>query len=310
MSIPAVCPNGHRMSLPDYKAGSPYHCPICYTEFQVPLPNQPPQAPAGPANLMELRPPIRPDAGSTPAPPPARDEDSRTRAQKGRPTEGPVRLNRVGRGLGFHYARLVLFLLEILLFLVLGLLGVTPDSLPTRVLAMTLALVTFGIILLVPLLGLIGSILCLWVPPESAARRFIWTSLVIDLILLGLSVFGGIAEAAGIARLLWQGGSLVLAVLSWVFFMLFLIRLGWYFDEPVIAEDGRALLIKGIALAVLVPLGLVGILVMLYALPPVGCLLVLLTPVLLVVVLVVYIKFLFQQLALIGSLRQVIRSQE
>src|SRR5436309_11543131 len=53
MTIPVVCPNGHRMSLPDFQAGKRFRCPLCYSYLEVPLPgNAPPPTPVNAANAV------------------------------------------------------------------------------------------------------------------------------------------------------------------------------------------------------------------------------------------------------------------
>jgi hypothetical protein len=115
MSIALVCPNGHRLRVKDEYAGKRVLCPRCRAVVQVLRDNvQPRPAP-------EIR--LAPEQPQPSAPVPdeeepqvaQHDERREERARPVRRAKTRGRLNRVNLGLGFHYARLLLFLLTIVL---------------------------------------------------------------------------------------------------------------------------------------------------------------------------------------------------
>ena len=134
MPIPVECPNGHRMTLPDRQAGRRYRCPLCLAYLDVPLPD--------PAALKAVK--------DSPE-----EQKLAARRQWGRYL--------LVRGLNYHYARLVFILLWLL-----GCMGflIATAFLEEDLLKVPAEVVTGGILFIAPLLGLIGTVLCLWVPAE------------------------------------------------------------------------------------------------------------------------------------------------
>lgn len=162
----------------------------------------------------------------------------------------PAGFGKVKLGLTLHYARLVLTLVGLLVFM-----GVVCYAGATRARAGDPG-VTFGglaaggVCLLAALLGMIGSFLCLWVGRASRAWGFIFVSLLLDVLTLPVAAW---LQVSGLPPLLaW-----VPAFFSWIFFMLFLRRLALYLDRPGEANECMALITRGVALLVGVPLLLV-----------------------------------------------------
>lgn len=162
----------------------------------------------------------------------------------------PAGLSKVQLGLGFHYARLVLLLLAVLVLLGLVCFGGTVRAwaaVPVLVLG---GLAALGIVLLAAVLGVVGSVLCLWVGRPSRAWWFIFGSLLLDALTLPLAVFVQPPELY--VLLGW-----VVQLASWILFMQFLRRLAVYVDRSGDANDVMVFITRGVALFVAVPLLLV-----------------------------------------------------
>lgn len=175
---------------------------------------------------------------------------ARRRKRRGRQEPLPAGLAKVRRGLGYHYARLVLTLLAGLMVM-----GLISYGVAFKVQADDAGLiigraVTVGTVLLAAVLGILGSFLCLWVGRPSRAWGFIFASLVLDVLTPPLVLalqFLAIPPLLG-----WP-----LQLISWLLFMLFLRRLAVYVDRPGEANEVMAFITWGIALFVGVPLLLI-----------------------------------------------------
>jgi len=162
----------------------------------------------------------------------------------------PPGLGKVQLGLGFHYARLVLTLLVVLVLMGLMCYGVTTKAKPDDPGLVIGGLAALGIALLAAVLGMVGSVLCLWVGRASRAWGVIFASLVLDVLTVPLVVY---LQLAALPRLLgWP-----VEFVSWLLFMLFLRRLAHDIDRPGEANEVMALITRGVALLVGVPLLLV-----------------------------------------------------
>jgi hypothetical protein len=162
----------------------------------------------------------------------------------------PAGLGKVQLGLGFHYARLVLTLLAVLVMLGLLCYGVTVRPRPDDLGLVIVGLAAVGIAQLAAGLGLVGSVLCLWVGRGSRAWWFIFASLLLDGLTLPLVIYLQIAALPPLIA--W-----VVEFVSWLLFMLFLRQLALDVDRPDEADEVMALIIRGVALLVGVPLLLV-----------------------------------------------------
>jgi hypothetical protein len=162
----------------------------------------------------------------------------------------PAGLGRVQIGLGFHYARLVLALLAVLVLMALTGYGVATGARADDPGLIVGGMAAAATVLLAAALGLVGSVLCLWVGRPSRAWGLIFASLLLDVLSLPLVVYLHLAELPPLPG--WA-----VEFVSWVFFMLFLRRLAVYIDRPGEANELMALITRGVALLVAVPLFLV-----------------------------------------------------
>jgi hypothetical protein len=166
----------------------------------------------------------------------------------------PVRV-----GLGFHSARLVLYLLLLLVLIGGFLLSMALDdpkaNEPPTVLAATL-LVATGLMVLAPLSGLVGSVLCLAVPAAANARGVLAASLLLELAALGGSLVVAAVDAAGLLpdheaplfRVVGVVLTSAVGLASWVLFMVFLTRLGRYLGADGAVFDAGNGLRQGVLL--------------------------------------------------------------
>jgi hypothetical protein len=217
----------------------------------------------------------------------------------------------VNLGLGFHYARLVVQLLVIVVS-IFGQIAVSMTLAAAPATALGLAIVVgFALITLnlaMGLLGLIGSALCMWVPPRGG-RVLIVISGALDAPQLPLAVLSFFVPMAGLGF----HGLMLLCVLmelaAWILFMLFLRRLCLLLGEEMMAREATRLLIKGIVLMVApIPFAILLYLVA-GAVPFLMCVLALAVFAGVIYWIVLIIKFIFEELELIGSMRQVIVSR-
>jgi hypothetical protein len=326
MSIPVTCPNGHRMNLPDQQGGKRYRCPLCFMFVDVPLPGttSPPQeasansspqaappvpapapapiaeAPAAPpANAAVLNVPLTSSAPApdlTAGPPP-------TLGEKPAPSPQPEFVW-VDWGLGLHYFRLPVFLLSVLVGLALA---VLKDFLDARFLTYAGFMVTLGSLLVAPLLGAVGSGLCLKFPRDAKVRPLLRGSLAFDLlaIVMGVLVIVGAFGKGGSVFAQIVGGAFELV--AWMIFMVFMDQASRYLGQEVASFEALGLLKKGIVLTVV--WGLIGAAVLALA-ADLGLLVYVVAVPLAVYLLVVTFFFLIQVLALVGTIRQVIRFNE
>jgi len=120
-----------------------------------------------------------------------------------------------------------------------------------------LVLVSFFLYLLLflicPLLGVVGSFLCCWVPKKSEARGTIIISLTFDLInvfgwllwlLASLRVFTSDTAKIDNLNFLLTCISYICLVASWLTFLTYLRSLGKYLGEPGVGNEGLNLIAR------------------------------------------------------------------
>jgi len=306
MPIAVVCPNGHRMTLPDKQAGKRYRCPLCFEYINVPLLDS---APAETANNQTARIsgpppespglPVRPAAPVPPKPKVTEEEEDAGGQAR--------RWAHVERGLGFLYARLVIVLVCFLLGLSRLILEGSILSKVNQILVLTEAV---GLLVAGPVLGLIGSLFSLRVPRYTGARPYIVLSFLLDPVSLPFAYFYFVGQYTPQGELLVLLGGRAAQAMSWVLYILFQRRLAVHFNEEIAADEAAQILVWGVIL-VPAPWALVGAFLLLFQVAP---FLAFITGpgwmVLPFVLIVLYVKFLLRQLALLGTLRQVIRSKE
>jgi hypothetical protein len=170
----------------------------------------------------------------------------------------PRSLAQVSLGLGFYYARAVVFLLTAVLFLGLPLYGMSTRLDPRQpdavVLVASLAILVLGAVWLV--LGIAGAVLCAFVPRDAGARWLILASLVLDLVAIPVGVLLGVW--GGVERLLWaQVIGMAILLVGWLLFMHYLRQLAGYLGLSGSVHDAGGIIVWGLAVVVAVPLLLV-----------------------------------------------------
>src|SRR5262249_420369 len=216
MAILLTCPNGHKLSVPDQHAGKKARCSVCKAVVPIPAAQAPVPIEEAmmPMEITDVREPqammitdIHEEEAMTPVieegdgPEYARvmeaGAEGRTKKRKKKDItkilekkERRKRRNRiqavriVNLGLAFHYVPLLL--MEIGILLAMGILvsiyiAIATGAIGGLGIAGVLSkIVNIDSSIAMPLLGLVGSILCVWIPGESKARPFIIISLSLD----------------------------------------------------------------------------------------------------------------------------------
>jgi hypothetical protein len=300
-----VCPNGHKSFVKDEHAGKKAACPICRAVVYVPdprltaNPRPAPPRPAPPPNL-----PIglarSPDDEPATVAPVADAERARKRGRR-------QALAKVHRGLGFHYAKQIILLVGLLLWL-LQLILLGPKFLgedPGSVRSFLFTAVSILLLLLDEVrggVGIVGSVFCAHVPPKSGARELIIASLVLDCFTLPLPLVALALDpipGALLSILAWLFG-----LVAWMLFMLYLRRLAYFLDADQHGDEAMRLMLKGLFLLIGMPFAIIigGIFALLTCMRGLG------TAVIGVVAMgILGINYLFEVLELIGRVRATIR---
>jgi hypothetical protein len=284
MSIVVACYNGHKLSANEEHFGTKAKCPICGAIVPVPRPSR-----LGHQEEIagEALPLVIPTGEAL--------------VEEAGPSAEFAGMGKVRQGLGYHYARVVVYLLTIFVICISVAFGTIGEFIPAlhQVPAIGLAL-TVILLYLQPLLGLVGSILCLTVPQESGGKGFIIASVVLDLTAIPI----GTALQMADIPLLWAAP---LGFVAWVLFMLFLRQLAGFLHRTVEEGAARELLTDGLLL--LIPPLLIVLLIYVQGLTAIRPLYFVLTVALFFAWLVQGIKFLFALVDLIGGLRDGIRAR-
>jgi hypothetical protein len=293
MVIHMLCPNGHELVTVDQDAGRTILCPHCQLVVIVPaaptaitsqpaLPeSQPRQAPGEidvspleeedlplpEAGEQERRPRRGPDGNDDD------EEEDRPRKKKKKKKGFPSRrqLAMISRGLGFHYAKLLTYMiaLPVLIGCNLAVTFVFASSGRDMVAFFGLvgmaAFVWFGFVS--PALGIAGSTLCCWLPSRTGGRPLLIASLVLDVttwIFPLVSILG--AEASPAFR--GFGTTMATAVLalglsttaflwtgvSFIVFILYLRKLAQVLADVGMANEARQVIAHYILLLIAAPL--------------------------------------------------------
>ncbi len=162
----------------------------------------------------------------------------------------PAGFRSVRLGLTFQSARILLTLLAAVLLVgemmyLSATRGVGPFRPPLWFTVVFLGGV--GASLLSVILGLAGSILCLWVPRGSRARLPLILALGFDVAALVLAALS--ARGEGMTLPAWGSG-----LCSWALFLMFVHRLANAIDRPSEAHEARMLLLYGLCLCPLLVL--------------------------------------------------------
>ena len=126
-----------------------------------------------------------------------------------------------------------------------------------------MALVSFLLILVMsqiaPLLGIVGSFLCCWIPKKSECRGTIITSLTFDLVsmitgllgmLAGLGVFGMERHKVENMQLYLQMITWFCTISAWLTFLTFLRGLGKYLGEPGVGNEALNLIARLVVMVI------------------------------------------------------------
>ncbi|GEM_PF-6721672 len=229
---------------------------------------------------------------------------------------------RVRLGLAFHRARLIIFLFTPVFLIFASVVGGMASGagrgagLVGGALVVIAGLVLLAALLVTPILGIIGSVLCAWVPKKTA-RTLILVSFGLDAGSFGLGIVQIVLMLARVLGapmfvLVFQFLQLGLTLAAWVLFMLFLRRMAHSLEEWGHADEAGSIILVGALLVLGPPVVLVGLGLLIAAMVSrenagavVGAML-LVTMVLVIPYIVFLFKFLFRQLELLGYLRGVI----
>jgi hypothetical protein len=300
MLVHLTCPNGHWAAVEDPQRGQTVRCPVCQVVFAVPEAGIRTSTPA-PAVPLRPREVLQPD-------PQELDwvEEVPQGPQK-RKMKTRQRMARTKLGLGFHYAKFLCTIAGIALsVLALAFTVITRGG----ALGLAVGCLSWLTHAVTPLLGLVGSLLCFWVPRKAQARVLVQVSFGLDAgsILVAfvgiLTGFAGEREASAVFFVLSILGALAASIL----FMLFLRALAFYLDDEVSGNVALQILIHWI-LALAVPPCLLFLLVLVAIQTRILFLGQLFVYGGLVVWLVVYVKVLLNLLNLIATIRQTIAAR-
>jgi hypothetical protein len=230
MPFSLICYNGHSFTVGDEFAGRKVACPFC--ELTVPVP-EPPKSPPPPRTE-----PV--NDGKAPAQAAGRTaEDEEAKPDFLEPVAVPV-----ARGLAWHSARLIFYLLCILALIVV-IIPTVGQVVKPEVLDQTVWAVLVGCLFAGPALGIAGSCLAyLAMPRGPETRTLLIASLITDFVTIG---------AGAVLFVLEQPLALAgpMPILSWFVFILFLRGLAIHLDQPDYIHEAVVLLVKGASLLVL-----------------------------------------------------------
>lgn len=263
MTIRVRCPNGHLLGVPDDREGTRIRCPKCKEPFEAEaLADKPePRKPAArtPPDSKKPASPSRKrrdadddddegDTGSAATP-----EERRKQRQRDR-REG---LRKVSLGLLLHIIRLwattvlIFFLLLGVVFASIVAASAQPnvERLSNEATAIFSA-IAFGCAILVivlaaslPILGLVGSGFCCFVPAKAEARGLIITSIVFDVVallasLLQMLAFLFVSDPAKRERFeqLVQAGGIFFSFAALFAFILFMRQVAFYLKKTLLAS--------------------------------------------------------------------------
>jgi hypothetical protein len=273
MSITVLCPQGHPVVLDD-PARPALACPRCGSVFpthgDVP---EVPSVPGGMAARSERRKSRdedeedeeeddRPRKRKVPVDDDDDEEDERPRKRALRrpeqedeedDDEAPQltrkqrQLSMVRLGILFHILKLWVFMAALVFFFITLPLALFAGLAGMGLLATFLWQITFNLSMtLAPILGIVGSVLCAWVPPRSEARGTIIVSTVFDLLapffgLLQLIMWFGffVTFDDRVSRLIdyMLYARLACTIVAWWLFQIYLRKVCFYMRESLLASE-------------------------------------------------------------------------
>jgi hypothetical protein len=286
MSIHLSCYNGHRLTALDEHFGTKGKCPVCGVVVPVPRPSrltQPTAVTEEDANAPQIIP------------------TGESLAEEATPLTQYPGMPKVAQGLSYYYARIVVYLLTIFVISVSVAFGTFGDIIPVlhEVYAVGWVL-TVVLWYIQPILGLVGSILCLDVPWESGGKGYVIASVVLDLIAIPIGTVLRLADQ----NILWAAP---LGFLALVLFMFFLTKVATFLHRKAEERAAAEVFVDGLKL--LIPPSLIGLLIWVHHLNHIPRFFPLIATILFFAWLYLGIKFLFSLVDLIGGLRDAIRAR-
>jgi hypothetical protein len=183
------------------------------------------------------------------------------------------------------------------------------------ILSIVAMIVTAGLTFVQPVLGIMGSVLCLWVPDKAKAKGFILASLVIDVLALpiglGLTIASMMLHPEGQPAPIRLIGLAPLAtgpmgMASWVLLIFFLRRLAYYLKEREAGDEALRVVLRALGVILVGPIALTFALLIFIFVWWIG------VPTVFVTIFAgvgMLLKVLFGTLEIIGGLRKAIRPE-
>jgi hypothetical protein len=317
-------------------AGMQVMCPKCKAVLVVPGAAPPPAVVAGP-------PPAAAPPGVRPGPPPLPPQPQGAAPEEYYPDDDPdrprkkgmkkrQRLRLVKLGLGFYYAKILCYLVMVLLYalgnvliFMAGVAALTRNEdafIGMAGLLTVLFLVAVVLFYVTPILGLTGTLLNFWVPQKAGARPLAIVAFVLDAVSLLLLLVALVmqlsavatAPVAGFASSLMASGmaaivqlvAMLVMLAGVVVFITYLKPLGYYLGEEVSGDEAGSIAITFPLTVVVPPFFLIGAV---FVLRQAGCFGLLIILGMFVGWLVGMVLVLLRLLAVIGSLRQVLETR-
>jgi hypothetical protein len=243
-------------------------------------------------------------------------------------------LKLVDVGLLLHYIKLCIYVVGILMGMVVvvlmmiigaqageggggGIAGFMIGGI--AILALMVFLLNLIISQIAPLIGIVGSFLCCWVPKKSEAKGTIIMSLTFDLVSMvaGLLAFLAIADVFGmemnkninmifLCRLITS----VCSISAWLTFLTFLRSLGKYIGEAALGNEALNLIARLVVQVISLILDIMCIFVIgrFFGLPLVA--IIILTIVFLTIWLIIFVfAFYLRQMKLISAMRRAVQNK-
>ncbi len=157
----------------------------------------------------------------------------------------------VNLGLIFYYIKVIAIISAILLAISSAFLAAGMGSAGGlgQIIFVIGILVSFVVIMVAPMLGIVGGILCCFVPPKSGGRPLILTSVALDAMALMIGTVISlvlIISPSGnnpIIRNIVDGATFLLGLGSFIMFMLFIRKLSYYMDDDGTAAEAYEVMI-------------------------------------------------------------------
>jgi hypothetical protein len=212
-------------------------------------------------------------------------------------------------GLGFYYGQFLSNLVTLtVLMLGLNIMSLVEEHAQPRLAAFLIGVTALGMFLVGPVLGIVGSVMCSYLPEKVGSRALMWAALGMNMapmvvglfFTLFLTVLGGVGLAV-ITSLL----GLMSMYAAWICFMFFLKQVADYLQMAICVDEAANFILWSIPLMVAPPCFLV--LAALLADVTLGPVIVFF---LITVWLIFNSKYMLGVLNLVSSIRQAIRTRE